>query len=161
MNTTQAFPPIRILARGQLYRGLVELPTESHRALIGNDADDGMFERHVFFERDALDEREPAVVLRDLLATVWGIDTSDWLDRGLICNVRSAKEQIETWSVGDSTPEDWRLFECGFGSAFLGVGPELVHYCRADEFDVYTSPKIAARLRIISNEIETAYRGKD
>jgi hypothetical protein len=161
MNTKPAFPPIRILARGGLYRGLVELPAESHQALIGGDAHEGLFERHIFFERPASDKRAPAVVLRDLLATVWGTDTSAWLDRGLICNVRSAKEQIETWSVSTSTPEDWKLFECGFGSKVLGVGPELVHYCREDEVDIYTSPKVAARLRIISHEIETAYRGKD
>jgi hypothetical protein len=141
---------ITALSKHKLFVAVVEPPEE----LVGRD---GPGERRVFFELTYSETRHPAERLQELLGLVWNFDTSDWLDRGLICNVQEANECIRQSLADDSEDRELGLFECGSGSESLGVGPDLIHYWRRDEVDMFVAPLVAERLSQIQDVIDAKY----
>lgn len=148
------WPSVRILAKGHLAVAIVTLPEGC--GLAGPE--DTFAERRVFFE--AQKPENLAGQLQELLARAWCVDTSDWLEHGLICNVYSAEEAIAQ-GVAEGLPEELALFECGSGSESFGVGPDLIHYWRQNEIDLLVTPRVAHRLRFWLAKIEAMYREKD
>lgn len=145
------WPPIRILAKGRLAVGTVTLPEGS--GLTGSE--DTFAERLVFFEAQGV--ASLGEQLQELLSTVWCIDTSWWLEHGLICNVFSVQDAIAQGGA-HGLPEELALFECGAGSASFGVGPDLIHYWREADIDLFVTPRVAERLRCLISMVEGMYR---
>lgn len=144
---------ITALSKHLLFVGQVEIP----ESLIGRD---GPQERRVFFELDKSEASDPALHLQQLLAQIWHVDTSDWLSRGLICNVYEANECISQSLADDSENRELGLFECGSGSESFGVGPDLIHYWRRNEVDMFVMPLVAERLSQIQDVIDAKYNSE-
>jgi|8_EtaG_2_1085327.scaffolds.fasta_scaffold29700_4 hypothetical protein len=150
MNAQVTPLQISSVARGMLFVAVVEPP----ESLVGRD---GIWERRVIFELPYSKALNPAEWLQELLGQVWDVDTSDWLDRGLICNVQEASECISQ-SLAEGTQERvLGLFECGSGSESFGVGPDLIHYWRRNEVDMFVTPLVAERLSQIQDVIDAKY----
>lgn len=150
MNAQVTPLSISSVAKGTLFVAVVEPP----ESLVGRD---GIWERRVFFELAYSETRNPAERLQELLGQVWNVDTSDWLDRGLICNVQEASECISQSLAEGTQDRVLGLFECGSGSESFGVGPDLIHYWRRNEVDMFVTPLVAERLSQIQDVIEAKY----
>ncbi|MDD2661660.1 MAG: hypothetical protein PHY54_18570 [Methylococcales bacterium] len=121
--------PITSLGLGVLYRAFVSIP---EYLLV--DRDRLLDERVVFFEVSGA--VNPGQKLVQLLSLVWCIDSSNWLESGLIYNIYSAKELM---SINSSVELEWRLLE-------MGSGPGGIHYAMREDVDLLVTPRVAKRL---------------
>ena len=118
-----------------LYRVFVGLPA------FMCDRDRPMQERTVFFEAPYNyangSTAGAAEVLEKLLTLAWGVDASGWCESGFAYNLCREREIIDgAMGKGDS-----RLLEVGWG------GTEGIHYAKADDIDLFVSPRQAKRVR--------------
>lgn len=115
-----------------VYRAIVSLPD----MLSGRERP--LEERIVFFEADP--PRRPHDVLTELLRAVWRVDTSDWVERGLIYNIYSAAELIRD-RAEDGHPPAHALFDVGGGGDGSDTGMlDRVLYARGDHVDLFVRP---------------------
>ncbi len=133
-----------------LHRAIVSLPDSL------TDRERPLQDRIVFFE--APTGVHPLTHLEQLLALVWGVDTTDWTDRGYIYNRECACDALqEAIDAGDDVSDDIFLFETGAGGD-IGIGPLRVHYARTPKVDLFVTPLRAERLRRALDRIEQLYR---
>lgn len=146
--------PITALPSGQLHRAIVSLPPRLC-------PDRRLQERIVFFEVQL--GHHPGTYLERLLAITWCVNTRGWLDDGLIYNFDSARERLAGGSYGSEATGELRLLEVGCGGGFSSgaVGPEFIHYARARDVDLFVSPRVAARLRALLDDVEALYRAAE
>lgn len=143
--------PVHLLGKGSLHRAIVDLP-------------DGMTERDrpiqcriVFFEVPA--GAHPSSHLVKVLSATWCIDAADLAERGLITNVQSAHELLR--ENGIEAPGDLGLFVTGAGGPSLpAVGPERLHFARTHDVDLFTTPRVTARLQELLTAIEDLYQAE-
>jgi len=148
MNAVYRRAPITALGNGILYRAIITLPR--HMA----ERDQWAAERIVFFETSSSDSC--AEYLEKLIALAWCTDTTSWCADGYIYNVRSAYD-MKRGAFGDDDDELY-LFEIGAGGHGLpGVGAKRIHYARATDFDLLVPPRVATRMRELSEKIESMY----
>jgi hypothetical protein len=137
------------LAGGRLRRAIVGLP----KWLA--EPDEPIQERIVFFESPLANGA--GKYLQDLLGQVWCLDTADWLEQGYIYNVHSAADLLRD-SFSPAAPGDLYLFETGCGGDSMhAVGPNRVHYARANTVDLFVRPRVARRLGDVIDTIEMMY----
>lgn len=104
----------------------------------------------MFFEARRI--ADAAAHLERLLAAAWCIDTQDWCEPGFIYNVRPIGELTER--PGVAATRELQLLEIGWGG---GVGPDNAHYARAEDVDLFVTPRVAARLRELLAIVNTFY----
>lgn len=118
-----------------LYRAIVSLPN----GLCERDR--SMQERIVFFEGpyDLMQRSNAgaAEVLEKLLALAWSADTTGWCEDGYIYNITRERDVLDE-SMGEG---DTRLLEIGWG------GTPRIHYAKAEDVDLFVSPRQVGRLR--------------
>lgn len=132
-----------------LYRAIVSLPESlCERSRLTQ-------ERFVFFEGPLQDKAMSAHIER-LLATVWNVDTSLWVERGFIYNVYSERELKRQAASEVDSDYELQLFECGAGGS-TGIGRNRVHFARQLDCDFFVSPTLASQLLRTSNYIESLY----
>jgi hypothetical protein len=141
--------PITVLGSGVLCRAIVSLPQRL------TDRERPLQERVVFFE--APSRQGAGRHLEKILASVWGVDTADWYEVGHIYNLDEAAERIGR-SYGPVDSSELQLLEIGAGGDGIdAVGEHRIHYVRHTEVDVFTTPRVAARLRELLDQVETMY----
>lgn len=118
-----------------LYRAIVSLPN----GLCEHDRP--MQERIVFFEgpHDFMRRSNAgaAEVLEKLLGLAWSADTAGWCEDGYIYNITRERDVLDE-GMGEG---DTRLLEIGWG------GTPRIHYAKAEDVDLFVSPRQAKRLR--------------
>lgn len=115
-------------------------------------------ERTLFYELPSFFHLQPRPDigrhLEQMLALVWGENTTGWCDAGYIYNDYSSQELLDrACDAGDS---ELYLFEIGVGLN-CGIGAQQIGYARRADCDFFVKPTLAARLTAISNEIEARY----
>jgi hypothetical protein len=142
--------PIETVANGLLFRAHVSLPPE-----VAYSDEGAPPERIVFFE--APNDNEAAAYLEDLLAKVWCIDTTGWLEGMHILYMCSIQE-LRAMSATTGVENDLQLFELGTGGPDIEiVRDSQISYARANQVDLYVSPRVALRLRDALDTIEAMY----
>lgn len=132
-----------------LHRAIVAVPDISSTRVYA--------ERVVFFEANI---DKAGSQLQQILALVWGVDTTNWCEDGSIYNVNSASElERDSWA-GKIDGDGLYLFETGCGGA-KGIGPGRIHYARAADVDCFVSPRHAKRLQRGLWIIEALYADED
>ena len=135
----------------RLYRAIVDLPD----CLAAPDR--SARSRIIFFESSS--GMRPEQQLERLLAVAWGLDTSCWFERGYAYNLSSARDRLTgDESFVEDEGGDLRLFDIGAGGDGLdAVGPDRIHFARAADVDLFTTPRVAERLQACLVEIERLY----
>lgn len=137
------------LAYGRLHRAVVALP----KWLA--EPDEPIQERIVFFESEL--STGAGQHLEELLGKVWCLDTKDWRELGFIYNIHSAAD-LRRDAFDPAAPGDLYLFETGCGGNGLSaVGPNRIHYARANTIDLFVRPRVARRLSEVMDAIEMMY----
>lgn len=102
-----------------------------------------MQERFVFFEEpyDFVQRSNAgaAEVLEKLLALAWSADTTGWCEDGYIYNI-ARERNVLGQGMGEG---DTRLLEIGWG------GTPRIHYAKAEDVDLFVSPRQLKRLRAV------------
>lgn len=154
MSKTIATPrivPITALGNGLLHRAIVSLPQHM------TERDKPLQERIVFFEVPAGTDVGRGEYLEKLLAVTWGIDTTNWCENGYLYNINTTQD-LYSYAFGLEDTGELRLFETGCGGDLMpAIGPNRIHYARAADVDMFVPPKVAARLRELSEVIEDLY----
>lgn len=141
--------PIHALGNGVLHRAIVSLPRHM------TERDRPLQERFIFFE--APSRQGACQYLERLLATAWCTDTADWGELGLIYNIDDAAELQRSRYGADETGE-LSVLECGCGGDGIeAVGEHRVHYARDRDVDVFTTPRVAVRLRELLAQVDHLY----
>lgn len=143
--------PVHLLGKGSLHRAIVDLP-------------DGMTERDrpiqcriVFFEVPP--GAHPSSHLVAVLSANWCIDAARMAERGLITNVQSAYELLH--ENGHESAGEFGLFVTGAGGPSLpAIGPDRLHYARLHDVDLFTTPRVVARLQELLAAIEDLYQAE-
>jgi hypothetical protein len=143
--------PITALASGILHRAIVTPPQRMR------ERGQSMQDRVVFFEAPI--GVNAGQHLEALLKSAWCVDTAHWCEDGYIYNIDTARERLrEHYSSGSDENPELRIFEVGCGGdGPTAVGPDLVHYARAKDVDLFVCPRVASRLRTHLSAIEAAY----
>ena len=140
--------PIDVLGNGRLHRAIVDLPESLSEP--GRPAQT----RVVFFEAPA--DGSPSSHLIKLLSIAWCMDAHDLAQRGMLTNVRTATELLEE-GFGSVETSEMRVLETGAGGhALPAVGPDRIHYARRGDVDLFTTPRVAARLNELLDIVERA-----
>lgn len=121
-------------------------------------------ERTVFFEAASSDRAEQYRQLASLLALTWNVPAAALLEEGVIYNLSPEPELREE----HLSPGDFGLLEIGSGGrpewpravTPPGGGHIPVTYARADEVDLFVSPRNSARLRKALASVEALYAAK-
>lgn len=140
--------PVHVLGNGRLHRAIVDLPERMA------EEDRPLQSRVVFFEAPA--GAHPSDHLVKVLAATWCMDTEDLAGRGFIRNVSSATELLDADEFG--APGDLGLFVTGSGGYTQpAIGSERLHYARLRDVDLFTTPRVSARLHELLMAIEGLY----
>lgn len=115
-------------------------------------------ERVVFFESPG--GVHASSYLAQVLALIWGRDTSTWCEDGSIYNVASKDDLAQQSWNGEADSHDLYLFETGCGGE-NGIGPNRIHYARVADVDCFVSPKSAKRLHRALSIIEALHGDQD
>lgn len=143
--------PTALMGIGQLHRAIVDLPDSLAQP------DRPLQSRIIFFESPG--DRPARERLVQILSTAWCIDASELARRGMITSVLSAAEMLhhrEHNATGDLV-----YFVTGSGGESVpAVGPERLHFARAHDVDLFTTPRLTARLQETLRLIEDLYEAE-
>lgn len=143
--------PTALMGIGALHRAIVDLPA----ALAQPDRP--LQSRVIFFE--APDGHRAKEHLVKILSTAWCMDASELDRQGLITSVLSAAEILHLSTL--NVAGDLVFFVTGAGGESIpAVGPERVHYARAHDVDLFTTPPVADRLQEALRLIEDLYEAE-
>jgi hypothetical protein len=151
-NTNFLDAPIESVGTGLLFRAIVNVPPEL--------ASDNTLspQRIVFFE--AQDDDAADTHLEELLAKMWGVDTTGWIESYFIHSVYSVAE-LRCMSSSAAPANDLQLFEMGTGgNEGTVVSHDQIRYARSDQVDLFVSPRVSVRLRDAMDTIDAMYLAK-
>jgi hypothetical protein len=144
--------PIESVGTALLFRAIVSLPPE----LAGGKT--LRPERIVFFE--APDDNTADTYLEELLAKMWGIDTTGWVESYFIHSVFSVAE-LRCMATSSAPANDLQLFELGNGGhESTVITSEHIRYARSSQVDLFVSPQVSIRLRDALDTIDALYMTK-
>lgn len=142
--------PTALMGVGQLHRAIVDLPDSLAQP------DRPLQARIIFFESPG--DKPARDHLVQILSSAWCIDASELARRGMI-SVSSAAEILHQRDHGAAG--DLALFVIGSGGDSLpAVGLERLHYARAHDVDLFTTPRLTARLQETLRLIEDLYEAE-